>query len=55
MADYMSPLEDMNFVLNNHLDFDALSSLPGAEDLSPELAQSILAEAAKLAGNVLSP
>ncbi|NND82655.1 MAG: acyl-CoA dehydrogenase [Gammaproteobacteria bacterium] len=55
MADYLAPLEDMNFVLNEHLDLAALAALPGYEDLSPDLAASILEEAGKLATNVLSP
>ncbi|MBT8115003.1 MAG: acyl-CoA dehydrogenase [Arenicella sp.] len=55
MADYIAPLEDMNFVLNHLVDLDALAQLPGYEDLSTELADSILQEAGKLASNVLSP
>ena len=55
MAEYQAPLDDINFVISEHLDGSGLASLPGCEDFSSELAESILAEANKLASNVLSP
>lgn len=55
MADYQAPLDDMNFVIAEHLDVAGLAALPGCEDFSTELAASILEEANKLAANVLSP
>ncbi len=55
MAEYQAPLDDMNFVVAEHLDVEALAALPGCEDFSTELTESILEEANKLASNVLSP
>ena len=55
MAEYQAPLDDMNFVLAEHVDVTGLAALPGHEDFSIELAESILDEANKLASNVLSP
>lgn len=55
MAEYQAPLDDMNFVLAEHVDVAGLAALPGHEDFSIELAESILDEANKLASNVLSP
>ena len=55
MAEYLAPVEDMYFILTQHIDFEGLAQLPGCEDLSEELVESILQEAGKLASNVLSP
>lgn len=55
MADYQAPLDDMNFVLNEIVDMNALSSLPSYEEDLPEMIPSILDEAAKLAKDVVSP
>ena len=55
MSDYKAPVQDMNFVLNHHIDLNDMAKLPGYEDLSSELTESILEEANKLAGDVFSP
>ena len=55
MQEYLAPLDDMNFVIQEHLGFDALTQLSGAEDVSSDLVASILSEAGKLARDVLSP
>ena len=55
MAEYQAPLEDMNFVLTELVDFEGLMALPGHEELNGELTESILEEANKLARDVLSP
>jgi len=55
MSDYIAPLRDMRFVL---IEMGALESsvrLPPYSDLTPELAESVLEEAAKLASGVLAP
>jgi alkylation response protein AidB-like acyl-CoA dehydrogenase len=47
MPIYKAPLEDMRFVLH--------AQLPGYEEFSPELMDSVLEEAAKMAENILFP
>lgn len=55
MSEYSAPLKDMQFVLQNLVDMKAISSLPGYEDASEDLAAAILEEAGKFAAGVLSP
>jgi alkylation response protein AidB-like acyl-CoA dehydrogenase len=55
MATYKAPLKDMKFVLNEVLDFSELSGLPGYGEVTPDLVEAILEEAAKLSENVLFP
>jgi alkylation response protein AidB-like acyl-CoA dehydrogenase len=55
MQTYKAPLRDMRFVLHELHDSAALTQLPGLEDISAELMDSILEEAAKLAESVLLP
>jgi acyl-CoA dehydrogenase len=52
---YRAPLKDLNFVLEHVLGTGSLSSYPGYEEYSTELAASVLEEAAKFAENVLDP
>ncbi len=55
MTDYSAPLKEMQFVLRELADLDAIAALPGHEDTGEELAYAVLEEAAKFAGGVLSP
>ncbi len=55
MREYQAPLADMQFVLREIVDRELLGQLPGFEELSQDLAEAILEEAAKFAGGVLSP
>jgi alkylation response protein AidB-like acyl-CoA dehydrogenase len=55
MQTYKAPLRDMRFVLHELHGSAALTQLKGLEDFSPELMDSILEEAAKLAEEVLLP
>ena len=55
MQTYKAPLRDMRFVLHELHDSAALTGLKDLEDVSPELMDSILEEAAKLAEEVLLP
>jgi alkylation response protein AidB-like acyl-CoA dehydrogenase len=52
---YNAPIADMRFVLEEVAELDELARLPGDEAASPELVETILSEAAKLAGNMLAP
>src|ERR1700757_298816 len=52
---YAAPLADMRFVLEEVAELEELARLPGWEAATPDLAETILDEAAKLAGNELAP
>ncbi|TXS90706.1 acyl-CoA dehydrogenase [Parahaliea maris] len=56
MPEYKAPLRDMQFVMHEVLDSEALyQSLPGYEDATADLMNAIVDEGAKFAENVLSP
>ena len=55
MSTYNAPLKDMQFVLRELAGLDAISALPGHEEVSDDLALAILEEAGKFATGVLSP
>jgi len=55
MSTYTPPLKDMQFVLRELAGIDKVAQLPGYEEASPELVDSILEEAGKFAGGVLAP
>ncbi|HET9019501.1 MAG TPA: acyl-CoA dehydrogenase N-terminal domain-containing protein, partial [Acetobacteraceae bacterium] len=46
MQTYKAPLRDMRFVLHELHDSASLSALPGLEEVTPDLMDSILEEAA---------
>jgi alkylation response protein AidB-like acyl-CoA dehydrogenase len=52
---YKAPLEDYQFVLDRVIGFDALMALIGNDDVNQELADAVLEEAGKLAGDVIAP
>ncbi len=55
MHEYQAPLADMKFVLRELVDRELLAQLPGFADMTPDLSDAVLDEAAKFAGAVLSP
>ena len=55
MREYAAPLRDMLFVLREIAPLDDVARLPGCEDATLELAETILKEAGKFATGVLSP
>ncbi|MCK6389741.1 MAG: acyl-CoA dehydrogenase C-terminal domain-containing protein [Azonexus sp.] len=55
MSTYTAPLRDMQFILNDIADIEAICALPGNEECSVDLVESILDEAAKFASGVLDP
>jgi 3-(methylthio)propanoyl-CoA dehydrogenase len=55
MLDYQAPLADMRFVLREIVDLELLAALPGYGDMTLDVADAVLDEAAKFAGTVLSP
>ena len=55
MSDYLAPAQDMGFVINELVDLESISSLPGFEDASPDLVEAILEQAGIFANEVISP
>ena len=55
MQTYTAPLRDMRFVLDELHDSAALRTLPGLEDMTPDVLNSILEEAGKFFTSVLLP
>ncbi|MGE5491288.1 MAG: acyl-CoA dehydrogenase N-terminal domain-containing protein, partial [Actinomycetota bacterium] len=55
MSDYIAPIKDMRFVMNELAGFPEIGRLPGFEEATPDLADAVLDEAAKFTGQVLAP
>ncbi len=55
MAEYAAPLKDMQFVLRHVVGLDQVNTLPGWEEVTEDVVDAVLEEAAKFAGEVLSP
>lgn len=55
MPTYAAPVRDTLFLLNDVLGYQRYSNLPGFADASPDVLETILGEAAKLAENVIQP
>ena len=52
---YKAPVRDFGFILNDVLDIDRYSNVPGFADASFDLVQQILEEGAKFAEEVIAP
>lgn len=55
MSTYSAPIRDMQFVLKEMVDLDAIAALPGCEEVSADLVDAVLEEAGKFAAGVLDP
>ncbi|QEL65303.1 3-(methylthio)propanoyl-CoA dehydrogenase [Oryzomicrobium terrae] len=55
MAEYIAPLREMQFVMQELAGLEQVAQLPGCEEATADLADAILDEASKFASNVLSP
>jgi alkylation response protein AidB-like acyl-CoA dehydrogenase len=55
MSTYIAPIRDMQFVLNEVAGLEEICALPGNEECSVDLVESILDEASKFATGVLDP
>ena len=55
MTEYIAPLRDMRFLIHELVGLDDIAALPGCDEVSADLVDAILEEAAKFAENVLSP
>ncbi len=55
MSEYVAPLKDMRFAMQELAGLAQVIALPGNEEASPDVVDAILEEAARFAGEVLSP
>jgi alkylation response protein AidB-like acyl-CoA dehydrogenase len=55
MSTYSAPLKDMQFALREIAGLQEVISLPGWEDVNPELVDEVLAQAGRFAHEVLDP
>jgi len=55
MSNYVAPLKDMRFVLNELAGLGEVAKLPGYEEATSETVDAILEEASKFASEVLDP
>ena len=55
MPEYIAPLTDMQFVLNELANLDKICNQIDDENVSPDVVKAVLDEAGKLASEVLSP
>lgn len=55
MAEYLAPLKDMRFVLDELADLEGVAHLPGYEEFGGGMAEAVLEESAKFSSGVLSP
>ena len=55
MSTYIAPVRDMQFVMNELADLEAVTQLPGYEECSPDLVDAIMDEAGKFASEVIDP
>jgi alkylation response protein AidB-like acyl-CoA dehydrogenase len=55
MSTYAAPIADMQFVIRELIGLDAIAALPGCGEVSTDLVDAVLGEAAKFAQEVLDP
>ena len=56
MTTYKAPVRDIQFVINELLDYQAhYAQVPGGEEATPDMVDAIISEAAKFAEEVLAP
>src|SRR5262245_40222927 len=55
MPVYKAPVDDAMFLLNDVFQISRYNNLPGFADVTPDLIEAVLSEAAKLAEEVMQP
>ena len=55
MSNYVAPVKEMRFLLDEIAGLEEIAGLPGYEDAGPDLVSAILDEAGKFAANELAP
>jgi len=55
VTEYVAPLSDLQFVINELVDFDAIRNLPGYEEVDTDIVAAVLEGAGKFSTEILSP
>ena len=55
MTTYSAPVRDMQFAIKELAGLESIAKLPGCEEATPDLVNSVLEEAAKFADGVWAP
>jgi 3-(methylsulfanyl)propanoyl-CoA dehydrogenase len=55
MSDFIAPIRDMRFVIEELVGLDQIAALPGREDATPDLVRQVLDEAGRFGAEVLAP
>ena len=55
MTTYKAPVQDMLFAMQELAGLDEIAKLPGLEETTPDVVQTILNEAGRFAAEVLAP
>ncbi|HEX6734290.1 MAG TPA: acyl-CoA dehydrogenase N-terminal domain-containing protein, partial [Azonexus sp.] len=55
MSDYIAPIKDIRFVMDEIAGLASISQLPGFEEATPDLADAIVEEAGKFTAGILAP
>ncbi len=55
MPVYRAPVDDMKFIINELLELETLKDIPQFDELTPDLVDDVLTNAAKFAEEVLQP
>ncbi len=55
MNSYRAPVREMRFVMDEIAGLSEIAALPGFEEVTPDLADAVLEEAARFTGEVLAP
>jgi 3-(methylthio)propanoyl-CoA dehydrogenase len=55
MTTYSAPVKDMLFAIKELADLESIAGLPGCEEATPDLVNSVLEEAAKFANGIWAP
>jgi len=55
MSEYVAPMKDVRFALRELAGLEQVVTLPGCQEATPDVVDAILEEAARFAGEVLSP
>ena len=55
MSTYSAPIDDMQFVVKDLIGLEAVSQLPGFEEVTADLVDAVIEEAGKFASGVLDP